>query len=95
MKIYLAGPLFSNAERAFLDTVAARLRALQSPIRADEFSIQRRGKFLQLFFLNEMRHQPLGRAQRPSGQIMSYYSLYFVLFFCSVANSQHSYRIIT
>ena len=27
MKIYLAGPLFSNAERAFLDTVAARLRS--------------------------------------------------------------------
>ena len=27
MKIYLAGPLFSTAERAFLDTVAARLRS--------------------------------------------------------------------
>ena len=27
MKIYLAGPLFSDAERSFLDTVAARLRA--------------------------------------------------------------------
>jgi len=27
MKIYLAGPLFSDAERNFLDTVAARLRA--------------------------------------------------------------------
>ena len=27
MKIYLAGPLFSNAERDFLDTVAARLRS--------------------------------------------------------------------
>ena len=27
MKIYLAGPLFSNAERGFLDTIAARLRA--------------------------------------------------------------------
>ena len=27
MKIYLAGPLFSNAERSFLDTIAARLRA--------------------------------------------------------------------
>jgi hypothetical protein len=27
MKIYLAGPLFSNAERALLDTVAARLRS--------------------------------------------------------------------
>ena len=27
MKIYLAGPLFSSAERGFLDTVAAQLRA--------------------------------------------------------------------
>ena len=27
MKIYLAGPLFSSAERAFLDIIAARLRA--------------------------------------------------------------------
>ncbi len=27
MKIYLAGPLFSHAERAFLDGVASRLRA--------------------------------------------------------------------
>ncbi|RLT37856.1 MAG: hypothetical protein DWI58_16505 [Chloroflexi bacterium] len=27
MKIYLAGPLFTHAERAFLDIVAARLRA--------------------------------------------------------------------
>jgi hypothetical protein len=27
MNVYLAGPLFSNAERAFLDALAARLRA--------------------------------------------------------------------
>ncbi len=35
MKIYLAGPLFSNAERGFLDTIAARLRALTAMAAPD------------------------------------------------------------
>jgi nucleoside 2-deoxyribosyltransferase len=35
VKIYLAGPLFSDAERGFLDTAAARLLALTAMAAPD------------------------------------------------------------